>query len=157
MKPRHAALLALAALAACRRGSDHAAERILEQAIEAGGREAEVTIDRGRGSITVQLGRATAPPGWPSEVPIYPHASRAKVEPGDGDTRRLWVASDDPIDQLAAFYRRELGSAGWQVEEGTLGTRRWAARRGTESLRLRFVRRTEHGGSRAEIEYEVGS
>ncbi|MBI2963789.1 MAG: hypothetical protein HYY35_08555 [Deltaproteobacteria bacterium] len=157
MKAGRAALLALAALAACRRGPDRAAEQILEQVIESGGREAEVAIDRDRGSITVQLGRATAPPGWPSGVPIYPHASRAKVEHGGGDTRRLWVASDDPVDDLAAFYRRELGSAGWQVEEGAPGARRWAARRGAESLRLRFVRRAEHGDSRAEIEYEVGS
>ncbi len=157
MKAWAAATLAAAALAGCRRSSDPAVERIVEKAIESQGREAEVTIDRDHGSITVTLGRAIAPRGWPLAVPIYSHASRAKIEPGEKGAQRLWVATDDSIEKLSAFYRRELGKSGWQLEGSAAGDRDWEARRGSERLRLHFLRRPESGDSRAEIEYKVGS
>lgn len=157
MTPWRATVLALMILSACRRSSERAAEKIVEKAIEWQGREAEVAIDREQGSITVTLGRAIAPRGWPQAVPIYSHAKRAKIDSSGGGARRLWVATDDSLDEIAAFYRQELAKSGWQIQESEAGPRDWGARRGSESLRLHFVRREGHGESRAEIEYKVGS
>lgn len=149
------AVLATLALLACQRGRDEAVERVVEHAIAARGREAKVTIDREQGSITVDLGGAVKPSDWPSAVPLYPHASRAKIEKSDGAAQRLAITTDDSVGDVGGFYRRELARLGWQVVDDN-AERRWSARRGSEHLELEFSSRGANRETRAVIEYRTG-
>ena len=151
-----AAVLATLALS-CQRSQDRAAERLVEKAIEAHGREAKVDIDRQRGSITVTLTGAVPPAGWPEAIPLYPQASRARVETNSGDAPRLSITSDDSPAELSEFYRQELARAGWELPSSDPPSHEWSARRRGEALRLRFAPRGNGGGTRAEIEYRSSS
>jgi hypothetical protein len=142
---------------ACQRSQDRAAERLVEKAIEAHGREAKVAIDRQHGSITVTLGGVVRPEGWPESIPLYPKASRAKVETKSGDARSLSLASDDSPAVLSEFYRKELTRAGWELPSTDPADHEWSARRHGEALRLRFAPYGNGRGSRAEIEYRLSS
>ncbi len=145
--------LALIALG-CQRSSDRAAEEIVEGVIAAHGRESKVDIDREHGTISVTIGAATKPPGWPPVVPIYPNASRAKIDEQRGDTRRLSLLTEDAAQELDQFYRKQLASDGWQLDTTLdLSVR---ARRGDERLELRVSARGGRKGSRADIEYTPG-
>ncbi len=135
----------------CQRSSDRATEQLVERVIAAHGRESKVDIDREKGSISVTIGVATKPPGWPSVVPIYPNASRAKIDEQRGDARRLSVVTEDAAQELDQFYRKQLASDGWQLDS-TLD-RSVRARRGDERLELRVSARGGGKGSRADIEY----
>jgi len=149
-----AAVVATLAVA-CQRSQDRAAERLVEKAIEAHGREAKVAIDRQHGSITVTLGGVVPPVGWPESIPLYPKASRAKVEADSGDARRLSLASDDSAAELSEFYRKELTRAGWELPSTEPADHQWSARRRGEALRLRFAPHGNGRGSSAEIEYRL--
>jgi hypothetical protein len=142
------ALLAIAVLD-CQRSSDRAAEQIVERVIAAHGRESKVEIDRERGSIFVTIGAATKPPGWPPVVPIYPNASRAKIDEKRGDAQRLSIVTEDAAQEVDQFYRRQLANDGWQLDATV--DRSVRARRGAELLELRVSARGR--GSRADIEY----
>lgn len=150
--PAHALVVAVWLLTSCEKTEDHAVEKIVEAAISAHGRDAAVNVDRAHGSITVTLGRAHLPAGWPAAVPVYESASRAKIEETTAGRQRLSVATTDSAKDLAAYYRRALGEAGWQIAAGD--ARNLSAARGNERMRVRI---SEHdallGGSRAEIEY----
>jgi hypothetical protein len=143
-------LLAIVALG-CRRSGDRATEQIVEQVIAAHGRESKVDIDREHGSISVTIGAATKPSGWPSVVPIYPNASRAKIDAARGNSQRLSVVTEDAAQELDQFYRRTLASEGWELDATLDGSVR--ARRGGELLELRVSARGGGRGSRADIEY----
>src|SRR5204862_73587 len=106
---RRIALLATLALFACQRGRDETVERVVEHAIAARGREAKVTIDRERGAIRVDLGGAVKPADWPSAVPLYPHASRAKIEKSDGAAQRLAITTDDSA--IGCFLTALIGGS----------------------------------------------
>ena len=154
MSRRGYAVLATLALFACQRGSDEAVERVVEHAIAARGRESKVTIDREHGSITVDLAGAVKPSDWPTAVPLYPHASRAKIEKSDGAAHRLALTTDDSVGEVGGFYRRELARLGWQVDDDA--ERSWSARRGNERLDLEFSSRGSSRETRAVIEYRTG-
>lgn len=147
------ALLLIAA--ACQRGRDRAAEGVVERAIEAGGREAKVTIDSAKGAITVTLGGAVRPRDWPDSVPLYPQASRAAANTDPSGARALSVLTDDSLPDLSRFYREELSKNGWELTNAEDPDREWGARRHSEALRLRFHSRAR--GSRAELEYRANS
>src|SRR5262249_36127419 len=100
----------------CQRSGDRATEQIVERVIAAHGRESKVAIDRDHGSISVTIGAVTKPPGWPSVVPIYPNASRAKIDEQRGDARRLSFVTEDAAQELDQFYRKRLASEGWQLD-----------------------------------------
>ncbi len=138
-------------LCTCQRGRDRATEEIVERAIAAQGRESKVDIDREHGSISVTIGGATKPAGWPSVVPIYPNANRAKVDEDRGNAQRLSVVTEDTPRELEQFYRAQLANEGWQLE-ATID-RSLRARRGNERLELRVSARDKGKGSRADIEY----
>ena len=140
----------------CQRSSDRATEQLVERVIAAHGRESKVDIDRERGSISVTIGVATKPPGWPSVVPIYPNASRAKIDERRGDARRLSVVTEDAAQEMSRFYREQLASDGWQLDT-TVTDRSVHARRGDERLELRVSARGGGKGSRADIEYTPGA
>lgn len=149
------ALLAALVLFACERSRDHAVEKVVESAIEANGREASVAIDRAHGSITVTLGQARVPAGWPAAVPVYGAATKAKVVEGGPDRQRVTVSTDDSAKDLAEFYRRALADGGWSLQ--VADARDWSGERGSERIRVRVVPRDSVlGGSRAEIEYRAG-
>jgi hypothetical protein len=135
----------------CQRSSDRAAEQIVEEVIATHGRESKVHIDREHGSISVTIGAATKPPGWPLVVPIYPNASRAKIDEQRGDSRRLSLVTEDTAQELDQFYRKQLASDGWQLDTTLDSSVR--ARRGGERLELRVSARSGRKGSRADIEY----
>jgi hypothetical protein len=139
----------------CQRSSDRATEQIVEGVIAAHGRESKVDIDRERGSISVTIGAATKPPGWPPVVPIYPNASRAKIDEQRGNARRLSLVTEDAAQELDQFYRTQLASDGWQLD--TTLDRSVRARRGEERLELRVSARGSGKGSRADIEYTPGA
>lgn len=143
-----AALLLVAALG-CQRDRDRTIERLIEKAVASKGRESKVTIDRQHASITVDLGNATRPEGWPIAVPFYPRASRAKLDVAAGNVRRLALTTDDSAATIGGFYSQELARLGWQIGAQEHGT--WVARRGSESLEIRAFRRGN--ATRAEIEY----
>ena len=151
MRRRAGVFLSLLALCACQRGRDDAVEKIVEHAIAAHGRESKVTIDREHGSISVDLGTAVKPSGWPAAVPMYPHASRAKIESGIGG-QHLAITTDDSPREVDGFYREELRRQGWQVADGDGGGLR--AIRGNERLDLRAS--PEHRETRASIQYTAG-
>jgi len=151
---RASAALVVLTLVACQRGRDETVERVVEHAIAARGRESKVTIDRERGSITVDLGGAVKPPGWPSAVPLYPHAARAKVEAAQGDAQRLAIVTEDSVADVRGFYRGELARLGWELEES--GDRAFRARRGMERLDLEISRPSRKDDTRAVIEYRGG-
>lgn len=154
--PIAALLPALVVLAvACQRDRDRAVEDVVEHAIAAGGREATVTIDRERGSITVDLGAATRPKRWPTTVPMYPHASRAKVEGDLQEGRRLVLTSDRAGSEIADYYRSALSADGWAIEGDAL--RGMHARRGAERLDLTFSKGREPGTTRTELAYAPGA
>jgi len=148
---RAGAWLMLLALCACQRGRDEAVETIVEHAIAAHGRESKVTIDREHGAISVDLGPAVKPSGWPAAVPMYPHASRAKIQPSTGG-QRLAITTDDSPREVDGFYREELRRQGWQVKDVEGGGLR--ANRGNERLDLRAA--PEHRETRASIDYTAG-
>jgi len=148
--------IVLLALAACRRTEDRAAERVVEKMIAAQGRESKVEIDRERGSITVNLGGAITPAGWPEDVPVYPNALRAKIESGAGGGQQLSVTTQDPVKPLAEFYRQRLAETGWHVDPPAAGTGSLRARKGQQELAASFSARGKGRGSRAVIELSRG-
>jgi hypothetical protein len=133
----------------CQRDRDRTIESLIEKVIASKGRESKVTIDRQHASITVDLGNAMRPEGWPVAVPFYPRASRAKVDTAAGNVRRLVLTTDDSAAAIGGFYCQELARLGWQIGAEEHGT--WVARRGSESLEIRAFRRDD--ATRAEIEY----
>ena len=157
MTRRLVALFIVALACGCQRDQDRATEAIVEKIIASKGREADVEIDRERGAIRVTLGGAIKPDGWPSAVPIYPNAERAKIEGGDTTGQRLTVVTGDKVAELRDFYREALGKAGWQLVDGKNPDAPWSARRGDENLQMRFAERGRGKGSRAEIEYQKSS
>jgi hypothetical protein len=144
-------LVVLVVLASCQRGQDRAIERVAEKAIAEHGREATVKIDRERGEITVDLGRAVKPAEWPQAVPFYPRAFEARAKAGG---HRLTIATEDAVGEVAEFYRQELVKLGWSVE-GSADSR-WQARRGSERLEIRLSTRDIAHDTRAEIQYGAG-
>jgi hypothetical protein len=143
-----AAFLLVVALG-CQRDRDRTIESLIEKVIASKGRESKVTIDRQQASITVDLGNATRPEGWPVALPFYPRASRAKLDVASGTVRRLVLTTDDSAAAIGGFYSQELARLGWEIgaeEHGTL-----VARRGSESLEVRAFRR--ENTTQAEIEY----
>lgn len=158
MTPRRLApLIAVSLLCACQRSQDRVTEEIIERAIGAGGRESKVSVDRERGSIQIDLGAATTPDGWPPVVPIYPRAERAKIESRSEAGHRLSVVSADSVTQLSEYYRGELAHRGWRVEPANAAAGAdLHARKGGETVEVRFSKRSRDRGSRAEIEYRVG-
>jgi len=141
-------LLGAATFVGCQRSRDQTVERIAEKAIAEHGREATVRIDREHGAITVDLGAAVEPAEWPKAVPFYPHASKAKAKAGGHE---LSITTDDTVDEVVAFYRRELADLGWRVEGSADG--RWQARRGIEHLEVRVSSQGRARETRAEISY----
>lgn len=140
----------------CQRGRDRAAERIIETAIEAHGREARVDIDRRKGSVVVTLGGALRPAGWPDSIPFYPRARRASLEKRSPRARAVSLLSDDAPAEVVEFYRRELSAAGWELPSGAAPDGEWIARRGGETLRFRVVAEGARG-TRADVEYRASS
>ncbi|MGH7897987.1 MAG: hypothetical protein ACREQQ_08540, partial [Candidatus Binatia bacterium] len=140
----------------CQRTEDRATERVVESLIEAQGREAKVDIDRERGSITVDIGRAIAPEGWPDDVPVYPNALGAKVEDRRSDGRRLSLTTLDPVKRLARFYRDKLEKKGWQVQPRA-GATTFRARKGAEELAVSVSAQAEGIGSRAVIDVQAAT
>ena len=145
------AVIVLVGMLGCQRSRDRATESFVERVIASRGRESKVTIDREHGSITVDLGGATKPEGWPAAVPLYPHARSAKIEAQQSDVRRLALITDDSPAAIGDFYSQELARLGWHVEGQAHET--WIARRGAERLEVRVSRR--ESATRAEIEYRA--
>lgn len=148
MRPVPALVLAAAILAACERPADRVAERVAENVIEERGRHSEVTIDRERGSIVVDLGRAVKPAEWPSDVPFFDRGRRAKARPPAGGSQRLTISGGD-AESMERFYRERLVAEGWTVEPAGEGLR---ARRGGRELALRIEKRDPIRGARAILE-----
>jgi hypothetical protein len=142
-------LLAVAFLAACERAGDQAVEKLAEKAIADGGRESSVTIDRERGSITIDLGSATRPQRWPDDVPFYPNARRARADRPDGDKQRLTLRSGDQAEEVKSFYRDKLAGDGWTVEDAKETLR---ARKSGRELVGRFQSKDPVRGTHAVIE-----
>jgi len=151
------AILAVAACG-CQKSRDDATEAVVERIIASKGRESKVEIDREHGEIRVTLGGAVTPSGWPSAVPVYPHAEHAKIENGDAAdaAKRLSVTTADSVADLRTFYREALGKDGWSFADAEQRSS-WSARRGAEDLRIVFVARDHGKGSRADIEYRKSS
>ena len=149
MRSLAASLGALAILAACERPADRVVERVAENVLEEKGRHSAVRIDRERGSIVVELGRAVKPPRWPSDVPFFDEARRAKAAPVDGDSQRLTISGGEDVASMERFYRERLAAEGWTVEgEGEV----LRARRGGRELVARFEKRDPIRGARAILE-----
>lgn len=142
-----AILLALGALA-CQRSADRIAEEIAERVIEERGRESEVRIDRESRSIVVDLGRAVRPNAWPSDVPFFDEARRAKASPPSGGAQRLTLSGGDD-EAIERFYRERLAAEGWTVEREKDGLR---ARRKGRELVVRLEKRDPIRGDRAVLE-----
>ncbi len=153
---RAKALLVLFAIGACQRTEDRATEAVIEKVITANGREAKVNIDREKRSITIDLGGPSVPSGWPAEVPIYPSASKAKIEREAEGKRWLAITTSDPVAPLERFYREELTSKGWQVDRSE-GPPALQARKGSKTFLATFRPREGKGGSLAKIEYGEGA
>ena len=142
-------VLAAVCLAACERAGDEAVEKLAEKAIADGGRESSVTVDRERGSITIDLGSATRPKRWPDDVPFYPNARRARADRPDGDKQRLTLRSGDRAEEVKSFYREKLAGGGWTVEDAKETLR---ARKSGRELVARFQSKDPVSGTRAVIE-----
>ena len=156
VRRRMALLTVIAAAVACEEAQDEAASEIVERVVAAGGRKAEVTVDRERSSVTVKLGAAIVPKEWPKGVPISPDAHRLRADHAKGNEWNLSVRAGVPPQRLEGFYREELERGGWRVEapssDGKLRARRGAAR-----LVASFAPRREGRESRATIELVMGS
>ena len=142
-------LIAVVFLAACERAGDQAVEKLAEKAIADGGRESSVTIDRERGSITIDLGSATRPKRWPEDVPFYPNARRARADRPEGDKQRLTIRSGDRAEEVKSFYREKLTGDGWTVEDAKETLH---ARKSGRELVARFESKDAVRGTRAVIE-----
>jgi hypothetical protein len=120
-----------AALVACNKAPEKAAEKMIEAAIQKDGSKAKVDLSGGSAKITttdasgktsqIEMGAAKV-----SEadlgVPFYPGASPAegsssKVSTPDGSMYSVLLQSADSPDKVAAFYRDKLKamSAGKQM------------------------------------------
>jgi hypothetical protein len=161
-----AVLAAAITLFACERSQDRATETVVEKLIASKGRESKVEIDREHGEIRVTLGGAIKPAGWPSAVPIYPHAEHAKVrksdqtETGGGSGAppdRLSVVTADSVGELRQYYRDVLIHDGWSLGSDAVGGEALRARRGDEDVSIVFAARGMGRGSEAQIEYRKGA
>jgi hypothetical protein len=150
---RTVALAALLVAAACRTAKDETAERLVEKAIAAAGREASVEIDRARGAILVEMRGELKPEGWPADIPVYPDATRLRAHT-DEPALRLSLAADDPAPKLAAFYRDELAAAGWAIGEVETGGRTIRARKAERTLVASVTPRD--GGKTSRVEIRIG-
>ena len=160
-----AVLTAVLALVGCERSQDRATEAVVEKLIASKGRESKVEIDRQHGEIRVTLGGAIKPAGWPSAVPIYPQAERAKIRKSDptdtsraggASPNRLSVVTADSIGELRDYYRDALVHDGWSLAGDAPGDAALRARRGDEDLSIVFAARGAGRGSEAQIEYRKG-
>jgi hypothetical protein len=149
-----AGVVALLGVSACRHAEDRATERVVEKMIAAQGRESSVEVDHGRGSIVVNLGPAIVPANWPSDVPVYPNASRLKAEERGDQARRLSVTTTDSVKPLAQFYRAKLPELGWRLQPGT-GDSSVRARKDAAELSADFSARSDMLGSRAVFDYRI--
>ena len=140
---------ALVILAACERPADRVAERVAENVLEGKGRQSAVRIDRESGSIVVELGRAVKPSRWPSDVPFFDEARRAKAARTDGGSQRLTISGGEDVASMERFYRERLAAEGWTVEgEGEV----LRARRGERELVARFEKGDPIRGARAVLD-----
>jgi hypothetical protein len=122
-----------AALAACDKAPEKAAEAMIESAMKKDGTQAKVDLSGGSAKITttdasgktsqMEMGGARV---GESElgVPFYPGTKPAegqssKVSTPDGTMYTVMLNSSDPVDKVAAFYRDRLKgmSAGKQFME----------------------------------------
>jgi hypothetical protein len=161
-----AVLAAAFTLIGCERSQDRATETVVEKLIASKGRESKVEIDREHGKIRVTLGGAIKPAGWPSAVPIYPHAERAKIRKsaetessgGSGaPPDRLSVVTADSIRELREYYQDALVHDGWSLGSDAAGGEALRARRGDEDVSIVFAARGVGRGSEAQIEYRKKS
>ena len=96
-------------------------ERAAEKAIEAQ-TGAEVSVGEGGGykikgdGYTQTVGsQAELPPGFPTDMPIYPGARLAFGQAAVGIFTLGWVSDDEPA-KVKAFYVQNLSIQGWQIE-----------------------------------------
>lgn len=145
-------LVASVALLGCEEARDRAAANVVERVLERNGRETRIEIDRRDRSITVHLGGAIVPEGWPKDVPVPESARRLRIEKSTAERAVLSVAAEEDVDELARWYGRELRAGGWSVEETDDG----GLRAGRDDRRLVAAFSRQGNRSRGRIEVVPG-
>lgn len=143
-------LAAVAVSFGCEQAQDQTAANVVERYLESKGREAQVEVDRDEGKITVTLGDAIVPPGWPKGIPVPPGARRLRVESSAPDGKTLSVSTEAGGEGLEKWYRRELERDGWRVE--TTGDGAFRATRGGRRLAAAFTRDGDRMRARLDLE-----
>lgn len=126
--------------------SQIAGEKIAETMMEkAAGGTADVDISGDGLTVKTKDGTFTAgtslPSDFPSDIPIYPGSDVAYSGTNtsqDGGGAGVMLTTADEASKIIAYYKKELASAGWTVEDtqNVAGTTAMTAAKGNRNLYL---------------------
>ncbi len=107
-------LLAVVAAAGCRQAAQKAVEEATGVKVEDGG--TSVVVETEEGKATIESGKKL-PEGFPASFPVYEGEieSAGSFSQGESQVYNVIVTTDDDIDQVKAFYLKELPSKGWKI------------------------------------------
>ena len=81
--------------------------------------EGSVTVTTDDGTATISGGEGALAEGFPEEFPIYDDADVSSSAVGNVDGRAQYTAvlvTSDPVADVYAWYKTELPSNGWTIE-----------------------------------------
>jgi len=103
-------------------GCRSAAERIFERTtgiqVDEDAERVTITGDDGE-EIEFETGTASLPSGWPGDMPVYSDAdieSSTTLTTNEGTQYSVVLRTSDSFDQVFDWYRSELVSEGWTIE-----------------------------------------
>jgi hypothetical protein len=89
--------------------------------VDASAAEGSLKVTDAEGNTaTYSAGGTAALPSW---LPAYPNGTAStnyQAETGDGKTAMVMITTSDSIEDVVAFYERELGNAGLEVQKSVM-------------------------------------
>lgn len=118
--------MAVFALGACGGpSSDEARERQIEEYAAQYGVDADVEIENGEVSTTINTGGGQVgsdldlPAGFPDDVAVFPELTihAAMATPGQVQGYMIQAQTESAVSDIVDFYAREMANAGWEPVE----------------------------------------
>jgi hypothetical protein len=81
---------------------------------EKGKDQATVSISGKDGKTTLDYNTGKPITDYPADAPLYKAKSLMDMKSGEKNARTVTMESTDPADKIAAFYKSELESKGWE-------------------------------------------
>ncbi len=141
--------LLLVVLVGCKRSSDKATEKTIENVYKSQGENVDVSIDSRKGEVsfenkeqgisvkTSEQGNLEVPDEWPKEVEIYPGGKLVAVFKNEGNIQ-LTIQTNDSFDKVKAWYDKLMRETDWQQEMNINMGDSWIASYKKDNYQLLF-------------------